>query len=167
MSEKNDPRDAGPPQRLSLHRLGAYAIEEAFIDGIEIRPEAVTIIQGEHRFVLPPKQASAFLFGMLRGRSWFLEATEPIEEQTPDSDAGEARGGGGSSLDATLDSLLEFTHEIGILVGYAKDESARTVRIDILACSTTLSYADALQYLLDCIEDELRTKRGGRRGADE
>jgi hypothetical protein len=164
MREKDDPRDAGPLARLSLQRLGAYAIEEAFIDGIEIRPEHVTIIQGDHRFVLPPKQASAFLFGMLRGRSWFLEASEPIEGHTTDPDTEAAGGGAGPSLVATLDSLLEFTKEIGILKSYEKDANARSVRIDISACSTTLSYTDTLHYLLDCIQDELRALRGGKRG---
>lgn len=160
MRKGDEPRDAGHLAGLSLHRLGAYAIEEELIEGIEIRPDHVTIVQGENRFVLPPRQASTFLIGMLRGRSWFFEPEElpaeppqtevaPIIEQAVDP-----------SLESTVDSLLHFTTEAGILEGYEKDPATQSVRVDIPACSTRLSYTDALNFLLDCIQHELRARRG-------
>lgn len=162
MREENDERDPAFLARLSLHRLGGYAIEEELIDGIEIEEHRVTIIQGENRSVFPPKQASTFLLGMLRGRSWFAEPAEPPVEAVKAEEEAEAPRSIAfrELLDDALDSLLAFTKEVSILEDYEKDEDAETVRIDISACSTTLSYGDAMAYLLDCIQHELRALRG-------
>lgn len=162
MKNKDASREAGPLAELSLHRLGAYAIEEELIEGIEIRPDHVTIMQGENRFMLHPKQASTFLIGMLRGRSWFFEQEDPFETQASPATAADKKATrpADRSLATTLDSLLEFSKEAGILEGFEKDEQNQSVRVDISACSTTLSYTDALGYLLDCIQHELRSLRG-------
>ncbi|MEX2400046.1 MAG: hypothetical protein WD423_04690 [Rhodothermales bacterium] len=181
MKEEDEPKDTAYLSSLSLHKLGAYAMEEELIEGIEIRDDVVTIVQGDNRFVLPPKQAATFLVGMLRGRSWFIQPgdpegrpaepgsdpSEPGEDpaepgRDPEHAADEPGGGQGvhnQSLERTLDSLLAFAQDAGILDGYEKDAETQTVRIDIPACSTTLSYIDALGYLLDCIQYELRAYR--------
>lgn len=140
-------------------------MEEKLIEGIEIQEDRVTIVQGENRFVLPPEQATTFLIGMLQGRSWFIEPEEPAtpellaeEEEVPA--VRDPSTSFHESLEGALDSLLTFTKEVGIVEDFEKHAQSETVSIDIRACSTTLSYGDALGYLLDCVQDELRTLRG-------
>lgn len=159
MKREDGPRRTGRLAKLSLRKLGAYAMEEELVEGIEIREDFVTIVQGDNRFVLPPSQASTFLIGMLRGRSWFVEedpfagpGDPPMEPPFP--------GDIDLRLSDTLDSLLNFTKEVGILESFEKNEAEATVRLDIAACSTTLSFTDALSYLIDCIQHEMRSLRG-------
>ncbi len=165
MRKEDEPHDnRGHLERLSLHRLGVFAMEEKLIEGLEIYEDHVTIIQDENRFLLPSNQASTFLIGMLRGRSWFIEDDEPFETRPASTegsmDVPDERID--PLLQSTLNSLLELTKKVGILQGYEKDEQTHTVRIDIPACSTILPYGDALGYLIDCIQHELRTSRGER-----
>lgn len=138
-------------------------MDEELIDGIEIEEDRVSIVQGENRFVFPPKKASTFLIGMLRGRSWFTESDKPTRatEVGEKEDAAEPRRTAfRESLEDALDSLLTFTKDVGILEDYEKHDETEAVRIDISACSTLLSYGDAVAYLLDCVQHELRTLRG-------
>lgn len=166
---------AGSLRRLSIDELGAYAIQEELIDAFEAFDDRAIITQGDHRFILPPRQASTFLIGMLRGRSWYVDdPAAPAPDAKPirrpaalrpsgrerDQESGAERSGGQPPLDMTLRSLLAFTREVGIIEGYDRDDEARTVRIDIAACSTNLSYTDAVDYLFDCIQEEMRTLKG-------
>lgn len=174
MRKEEEPRESGYLTRLSLQKLGAYAIQEELIEGIEIREDRVVIVQGDNRFVLPPDRASTFLVGMLRGRSWFLDPEEPLTIHAPEEPApyrGGVQGHGSKTptsdidytVERTLDSLLSFAMEAGIIDGYEKDAAAQTVKIEVPACSTTLSYPDTLAYLLDCIQYELRARGHERR----
>ena len=145
---------------LSIHRLAEFAMEEELIDGFYFLSEEATITQGDRRFVLPHRQACTFLIGMLRGRSWYLDDPSQgvhdsaDDEPTPGDDH---PAGTGRDLESTLDALLTFTRDVGIIQGYEKDIDDRTVRIDISACSLSMSFADTLGYLLDCVQHEMRS----------
>ena len=156
------PARAGSLRRLSLDELATYAIKEQLIDGVDAFDDRVVITQGDHRFVLPPKQASTFLIGMLRGRSWYVEddpavtsragTTSPLRSLSESDVSSDVR-----PIDSTLKSLLAFTREVGIIKGFEQDKESRSVRIDISVCSTDLSYLEAVNYLFDCIQHEMRT----------
>lgn len=157
---------AGSLRRLSLEELAAYAIQEKLIDAFETFDDRAVITQGDHRFVLPPRQATTFLIGMLRGRSWYVEdrPSEPPITTYPSAPPLSAKEPSTSKsspppLDTTLRSLLAFTYRVGIIEGYEPDDESRSVRIDIPSCSTSLSYAEAVSYLFDCIQHEMRTVR--------
>lgn len=163
MYDDDIPARAGFLRRLTLDELAAYAIKEQLIDAVQALDDRVVITQGDHRFVLPPKQASTFLVGMLRGRSWYVDDDPPAASKAgrpfPLASIGEKKEAAHElrPIDTTLQSLLAFTREVGIIQGYERDVEARTVRIDIPACSTSLSYVDAVHYLFDCIQHEMRT----------
>jgi len=149
---------------LSLDRLAEFAIEEELIDSFELYPDYAIIVQSDMRFVLPHRQACTFLIGMLRGRSWYLDdhslASVSPKSGRPETDAplfDEEGQGQRRNLESTLDALLTFTREVGIIEGYDKVALDRTVRIDIPACSTTMSFIDALGYLFDCVQHEMRS----------
>lgn len=155
-------------RRLSVDELGAYALQEKLIDAIEAFDDRVLITQGHHRFVLPPRQAVTFLIGMLRGRTWYADPPGPALAKTETGQFVHPRES--RSLDAaertsfrpTLESLLAFASEVGIIEGFGWDRDTHTVRIDISACSTQLSDADALHYLFDCVQHEMRLLRSLR-----
>lgn len=169
---QNDTHDrARSLRRLSVDELGAYALQEELIDAIETSKDRTVITQGDHRFVLHPRQATTFLIGMLRGRSWY--ADDPVAEPEPAArgpakatsidpkERAESRSPtraiDAPPLDLTLRALLAFTKEAGIIEDYHTDNEARAVRIDIAACSTHLTYVEAANYLFDCIQHEMRS----------
>lgn len=149
---------------LSLDRLAEFAMEEELIDTFESFPDYAIIIQSDMRFVLPHRQACTFLIGMLRGRSWYLDDSE-VAPPLPEVDLQETEvqlfsdeaQGPRRHLESTLDALLTFTREVGIIEGYDKDADERTVRVDISACSMTMTFIDALGYLFDCAQHEMRS----------
>lgn len=151
---------------LSLDKLAQFAVEEALIDRFEVAGSDTTIIQGDQQFRLPHRQASTFLIGMLRGRSWYVDdpcgnvstsdqSTDPIDD-SPIGSPPEASEEG-RSLAATLDGLLTFAQNTGIIREYRKDPDDRTVQIDIAACSSVFTYVEAVSYLFDCVQHEVRT----------
>lgn len=167
---QNDTHDrARSLRRLSVDELGAYALQEELIDAIETSKDQVVIIQGDHRFVLRTRQATTFLIGMLRGRSWFvddphsspasrgLEHATSIDPKQRAEPRSPTRANDAPPQDVALRALLAFTKEAGIIEGFEGDEEARAVRIDIAACSTHLPYVEAVNYLFDCIEHEMRS----------
>ena len=151
---------------LSIPRLAEFAMEEELIDRFDFVSDEATITQGERRFVLPHRQACTFLIGMLRGRSWYLDDSdlqEIIQEESQAEVLDPAETltidftGSRRNLETTLDALLTFTREVGIINGFEKADDDRHVRIDIPACSIVMSYADALGYLFDCVQHEMRS----------
>lgn len=166
MTNEDDLPRSGRLARLSLRALAEYARREELIDNLDELGDHVVITQADNRFVLPKHQASTFLIGMLRGRSWFVD--EPEEPPRPAPQAAKAGPTSWGSqedarrtLDQMLDSLLRFATETNIIEGYEKHESDRLVNIHISAVSTELSYADALNFLLDCIQYEFRKLAAG------
>ncbi len=154
-----------PLTTLSLDKLAEFAIEEELIDRFEVGGNDVTIVQGDLQFRLPHRQASTFLIGMLRGRSWYVDdssrgdAADPEKVAKPgDASASveETEPAAGRSIEATLEALLTFTKDTGIIKGYRKEPRDRIVQIDIPACSSVFSYVDAVSYLFDCVQHEVR-----------
>ena len=161
-------------RHIPLEELGRYALDQRLIDGFDFFDDRVVITQGHHTFSLPRQQAVTFLVGMLQGRTWSsLESlahpgpTLGFSPERPgavpsgvalagDLDARAIERLTPSALESTLQSLLTFTRNVGIIEGYDLDEAEGTVRIDISACSTRLPYADAVSYLFDCIQYEMR-----------
>lgn len=152
-----------PLATLSLDKLAEFAIEEKLIDRFELAGSDVTIFQADRRFRLPHRQASTFLIGMLRGRSWYVD--DPRRENAQSSAAGihsepvtadAEQPATARSIDATLEALLTFTKDVGIILGYRKDADSRSVHIDISACSSVFSYVDAVAYLFDCVQHQVR-----------
>lgn len=158
---------------LPLEELGRHALLHQLIDAFETFDDRVLITQGHNRFVLPHRQAVTFLIGLLQGRGWpgpaashsasrrelesdramgrWLDSSAPVPDPTTIDQLSP------SALETTLRMLLTFTREVGIIEGYSFDEDVGSVRIEIKACSTELSYADAVAYLFDCIQFEMRS----------
>lgn len=155
-----------PLAMLSLDNLAEFAIAEKLIDRFDVTGDHATFLQGEQRFRLPARQASTFLIGMLRGRSWYIDDSQtespkhssavPKLSLTP-SETQPHEPGASRSIEATLDTLLTFTNDVGIILGYEKDAGRRLVKIDIPACSSVFSYVDAVGYLIDCLQHEVRS----------
>jgi hypothetical protein len=157
-------------ESLPLDQLIAFAIGEAMIDGFERTAEEIVLIQGTRQFRLPHQRAALFLVGMLRGRAWYVEDDEagsamptvglPAEAGGRDEPDRWRRLATGHSIETTLDALLAFTSATGLIEGFEKDARSRAVRIQIPACTSTLSYTDAVAYLFDCVEEHVRAERG-------
>lgn len=169
---------------LSLEKLVAFATEEQLVDDVRVEGEQVVIRQGNDVFRIPRRLAATFLVGMLRGRSWFLEddaeelaaeaageepeadapddtPDEAAEEEQPDEVEGEDEGEA-VGIVRTLDALLAFTIDVGLILSYEKHPERREVLIQIPACEASLSYADAVNFLFDCVQDHLQIGRGRR-----
>lgn len=155
-----------PLAAMPLDRLAEFAIEEKLIDRIDLAGAYVTIVQGETQFRFPDLHASTFLMGMLRGRSWYIDQpdgddtidwTSLAEHSPPVTIAPPEDTVGHRSIEATLQALLTMTKDIGIIADYRTNACDRTVTVDISACSSTFAYVEALAYLFDCVQHEIRS----------
>lgn len=165
MYDQTEQAIMAPLGTLSLDKLAELAIAEKLIDRFDVAGNRATILQRDKRFSLQSRQASTFLIGMLRGRSWYKDPqvesathSPTLSALAPTSAAIESEEGGSTrSIEATLDALLTVTKDIGVILGYEKNAGNRIVQIDIPACSSVFSYVDAVGYLFDCVQHEVRS----------
>ncbi len=169
--------DGESPERFPLDRLIAFAMREMLIDGVEEHGSEVVLLQGARRVRLSHRQASVFLVGMLRGRSWYAGALMESEDAPAETDADEGSPGAqpeaspaeaspaeaapseDRGTEAILDALLAYAREAGLIEHFDKNARAAEVTLWITACKSTMPFGEAVTYLFDCVQDHVRAGR--------
>lgn len=134
---------------VSLGRLIELALEDLLIEACYLDDDYLVVVLGGTCFSFSYPDARTFLIGVLRGRSWYCDR-QP--EQLPTRVRLTEQPW---PQEATLDDLLSYANMLGLIEDYTRHPAVGSVTIRSATFTCTMTYAEAIDFLADGIQEEL------------